>query len=844
MTINGFNTNSVNKFNFPIINFQPKVETKVEGLNTNSLEDIKPQDNSSFTKLLPSENNPVTGMMKFNIGDKDKNLSGLQKEVLFNSLSERHKLRLLENLDDEKHSKLLKRTENLDSKQSIREIAQNIDVQSFLKFAKELDNTELKQILKKLPDDVINVLYKNTENDSRKDNKEISREDKEEMIISFTDNSSNYSPIPTSVVSDLGLNVINPELNLSAEELKAKLINHPSLKNNPQLKDAVMNLLSKLPQGNKDSLVYLKMILERRPPMEDKKIIECLNKLSQMMDNKNSYVSEIGNKTSFVISCLRDIAAPTNISQGAIGTCNPTSMTIDLAIRNPLKFLEMSDTLAQGKNYDLKDQEGKIIGSIKPNFTFAANGTGVTDNTNRSPSSALMQNSLMDFADGEWRSFNSNDPNKDKNGLWLFQSSILKNMLYADQGKTDFQEYTIDLSTRFDSNYTATNTSIQTNGNLEQETLMSILSESKPSINNPIQVGITYNVDANDPNSRHAVQVIGIDDKTVTIINPHGQEETISREEFEKRLVSVSAESSVAKKIINKPQQIKNEKLETIVNNVNSNDYLKSLSSKELAVLVKKLSESSDPKSKEALNKVLDFINSSIDSYSDTKLSNIISSLKNEGVDLSLLVTNLKNKSSQDINKLSRVINLVLDNHGCSDFKEFNDLLNLCLDTLKPSPKDIQNIISKLSDIELTMWLSANMVRITKDSELASSVLSNLVKRLSEKSSDVPMKLKSLGRNDNSLENSINEVINSITTSPNEKEIINKTLLKLGFKPNSTESQSQSSTDGANTNMRRAFEKLKDKVTENNYQDLKKNPFISSILSRLESLSDIAKISY
>ncbi|MFN8577451.1 MAG: hypothetical protein U0354_11385 [Candidatus Sericytochromatia bacterium] len=765
---NGSNIQIESKRINNIKNQELNKNTSSKDITTN--ENIKTNNNKDISNIKDlKDSKEINTQIKFNKNDINKTLSPFQKEILINILSDKQKTEFLKNLPIDINkipiNNMLKIMSNF----------MNVDV--FFKFAQQLNNEDLKKILEKLPNDILTTLHKNT----NKNDSDINREEKIEDIISFTDNSGDSSPIKGSIVSDLGLGIINSELEKPLEELKAKLINNNLINNNSEIKESVTKLLSKLPSSNKDSFIYLNMILERRPAMEANKITECLNKLSQMVDNKNNYVPQIGSRTSFIISCLRDISAPTNISQGNIGTCNPTSMTIELAIRNPLKFLEIADTLAQGKNYDFKDQSGKTIGSMKPNLTFANNGNGVTDKTLRSPSSALMQNSFMDSADGSRRNFNSSGEEEEKGGLFLFQAVALRNMMYADKGETNFSQYSSHNSFKFDETYTINNTSGQINGNIPKNILMSILNENKPSINNPIQVSIVYNSNYLDTNSPHAVLVIDMNDKNVTIINPHGQEEKIPANEFKKRLNEVSSSNDKAKFHIYDKEEIDKLKPEEIINKINSSNILESMKITDIPYLFNKISNIDTKEIKEATKKISELINENIDTINGFELDVLLKQLRLYDFPIDNLLDMVKNDQNKSIDEKIKVL---------SSLDRSNDILDLINNELKDNVNSTTLVLMKFTNYELNSWIDENMEKISKEKD-SSTLVSSLINILFFRKE----KLKSDGMGDEiikeineELANKINNLVNDISKNPNAEDILLNSLSKLGFDIKNTNS--------------------------------------------------------
>ena len=131
----------------------------------------------------------------------------------------------------------------------------------------------------------------------------------------------------------------------------------------------------------------------------------------------------------------------------------------------------------------------------------------------RTITSKIMQNAIMDFADGDTRSF---DSSKGHGGLSYEQTSgALKSIINQNVITYEVWQYST-------------------------EQLIKVIEKSNPSFENPIEISLSYETTGRD--SFHSVNVINMsrDTDKVTIINPWGREETFPLSELEKRIMSVS----------------------------------------------------------------------------------------------------------------------------------------------------------------------------------------------------------------------------------------------------------------------------------------------------------------
>lgn len=327
-------------------------------------------------------------------------------------------------------------------------------------------------------------------------------------------NPSVDTPVAGTQVNDTGraFDDIMNDPNVTVQSLKDDIMNSPLVKSDKQFRMSIMSLRPYLSQ-DKEGLMYIRAFLERDIPKDQK--LAALNKLNEMV-RTNTYDASIPSKTDFVTSLLHDIARPSDISQGEVPSCVATSIQTQLATRNPVRYLEMADTLAQNKEFE----------GIKPNFTFSQEGVNGAFDSKRSISSKLMQNSFMDFSNGGSSGWDSSglDPNAQALGSLNIEVTPLLN---AVLGQNFASQYEISSH--------------------RPEDLVQLIKDSNPSANNPVLISMNYS--SSGSHSVHELNVIGINGDQVTLTNPWGREETFSISELQGRITSVETPSSNARSI-------------------------------------------------------------------------------------------------------------------------------------------------------------------------------------------------------------------------------------------------------------------------------------------------------
>jgi hypothetical protein len=460
----------------------------------------------------------------------------------------------------------------------------------------------------------------------------------EKIIKSFTDSPVAPYTKETSCRLDFRTVVENTSLikdfecsNLyekSPSNLAKDILSDTKLKEDPELKSKVLKFLSLLNSDDKAILAYTKNILDRNPPISNEITKNVFDSILTMMNS--TYDNRIPNTKDLVISSLHDISMPTDISQEEIGTCAGTSVQIQLAMRNPVEYLKMIDTLAKNKPYI--SVSGK---SIPPNFTFTNEGE-TTHDTKRTISSKIIQNSIMDYADGDTRNF---DSSKNDSGL-----------------DTDFTAKALNdiVGLNVESLYSSMFSGSQ---------LVNILSKSNISYNNPVEISMEYQKTGRDV--IHSVNVVSMDSNNVTIVNPWGREETFPIEALKTRIMSVSHDKSIDKGIMSiniSDDSIKND----IIDNNKKSNLLSKMSIKDKANLIEnayapwdnksayKVKENISENDKKMIINILDDLTQS----GPVQNKAYIDRIKHFAPDINLLLTKIDNGTEQYTKVKEKIVSL------------------------------------------------------------------------------------------------------------------------------------------------------------------------------------------
>lgn len=281
----------------------------------------------------------------------------------------------------------------------------------------------------------------------------------------------------------------------------------------------------------KELNAYIKALAEN-PDINESQILNVLNKATDMMSN--TYNNGLPNH-EVMLSALHDVAVPENISQEEVGTCAACSAQMQMAIADPVAYMGTVDSLAAGESVQVGGQ------TLEPNYTFLEE-TG--SHRYRTPSSALMQNAIMDTIDGA-REYSSAYINiEGMSDQELRRQGIAKSRnrpgygimgTAGDQAMTNLSQLLTDFTGRSVQHERTASASGEVNQS-RNAALLNRLAAGGVSPQNPALVYMNWSQSNSGTHGIHAVNIVGIENGQVTIMNPWGREETFSLAEMQNRL--------------------------------------------------------------------------------------------------------------------------------------------------------------------------------------------------------------------------------------------------------------------------------------------------------------------
>ncbi|MGE3724814.1 MAG: hypothetical protein AB7I41_04635, partial [Candidatus Sericytochromatia bacterium] len=157
---------------------------------------------------------------------------------------------------------------------------------------------------------------------------------------------------------------------------------------------AVLGLLNQIQkQGGQEAenLILLKQFLGQHPPEVAAAAAEKLTTWLQSPVSKGAAIPQ-AQRADFLNGLLRDVAFPEDIDQGDKGTCAAAAIQMELTRKDPVKYLDLATTLAEGKSFKLLETPQGEVRRLYPNTTFAKD-----KKDERLLSSRLIQNSFMNL---------------------------------------------------------------------------------------------------------------------------------------------------------------------------------------------------------------------------------------------------------------------------------------------------------------------------------------------------------------------------------------------------------------------------------------------------------------
>lgn len=267
---------------------------------------------------------------------------------------------------------------------------------------------------------------------------------------------------------------------------------------NARAKAAMETLRASMPDGRheRELNVYMRALIDqRKPPLSNERLTAVLESAAAM--TARQYDPRIGPSHELVLSALHDVAAPSNIAQRSEGTCMAGAAQMQIAMNQPERYLDMVGSLAANQPYA---PDGAAL--LQPNWSFLGeNGMALY----RTPSTALMQNAIIDAINGgagyDTSTAAISNGGADRNALGRLLPALLgESGRMQDVGSAD----------------AALN--------------------ANPSRENPVFVAMRW-TDKGEDHNYHALNLIGVDtaSQQVTVMNPWGREESFSIAEFQSR---------------------------------------------------------------------------------------------------------------------------------------------------------------------------------------------------------------------------------------------------------------------------------------------------------------------
>lgn len=340
------------------------------------------------------------------------------------------------------------------------------------------------------------------------------------------------NPLNAYILKDTGLSRIkktlnNPELtpDIMISDISEYLKNHKQNELYSKF-DKFLNLVIKHTGSKAREILFYchELIINNFSGFSHEQINSIFAKLTDMLNSV--YDERAGTPVLIVLSSLRDLAIPSSVSQQELNSCSITCIQTQLAIREPLEYLNIIDSLAQNKTYfSLRKQ------LINPDWSFLE-----SKNDSRTITCKLFQNAIFNLCNPDKKTFG-------KSGINGGLTSDLTLKVYKILFSEVFRIYE-------NSDYTP-------------EQMLEILKNSNPTKSNPVQISIHYT--ARDIYSLHAVNVINYDNRLqdIRIINPWGREEIIDFGVFKSRISFIICQEYCDKKIPRIPQQFFNIVLES-----------------------------------------------------------------------------------------------------------------------------------------------------------------------------------------------------------------------------------------------------------------------------------------
>lgn len=224
--------------------------------------------------------------------------------------------------------------------------------------------------------------------------------------------------------------------------------------------------------------------------------------LEYVADQMNTYLANTDasdeEKQGVVTNGLHDIAFPSDIDQGNVGSCAAASCHMKMAIERPRSYARMLTLLARGRSY--RTTSGH---RVRPNNSWRGDSVD-----NRNYSARIVQNALMEFA-GQSNYDSSRDD--DMRGTFRGEQEVMMERIFG---------YSIDRDWEGDRFW----------------------SDDKDDLFQYVEDDIARGRAVNVSFDGHSVLVVGIDrsgSTTEVIINSWGEQYSMTEAEFKRHLEEV-----------------------------------------------------------------------------------------------------------------------------------------------------------------------------------------------------------------------------------------------------------------------------------------------------------------
>ena len=420
----------------------------------------------------------------------------------------------------------------------------------------------------------------------------------------------------------------------------------------------------------------------------------------------------------------------------------------------------MLDTLAQNKTYVTVTGE-----KIEANRTFGYEGIGESHDSKRNITAKIIQNSIMNFA--SWK----------RRGITTDFLGNHKKEYDSSDGQGGLQDYEQKKAMEA---ILGMKVEIYSNVDYSPDELTKIIQNLKPSIANPVLISLAYDSAGRD--AFHAVNVINIDDKNVTIINPWGREETFSIDKLKDRFYRVfgpaGAEKSInrisssqLKEIIAKDDhwyEATNGVSKIINDNSKRNELLSKLNFNQKINLIKSLhSGNVTNNDKIATLRILENILQGREGQDSQVIGKLTSALNEKKINYLKLLKNLKADNELFYSIASQIFNII------DDEKSKSFVANIIMETNKA-----EKFINSISDKDLAL-IAKNFDgdKMADTPKVAAKLLVGMIKIYNlESEKETDEKKSSVTLKD------INDFISQIDKDWSDDDTMRIVLKEIGYK--------------------------------------------------------------